>query len=46
MKMLANIHSGEILSEELLHPLGATAYRLSKDTNIPQTYCTKISLIF
>jgi antitoxin HigA-1 len=42
MERLANIHPGEILSEEFLRPLNITAYKLSKDTDIPQT---RISLI-
>lgn len=37
MEKLANIHPGEILHEEFLRPFGITAYRLSKDTDIPQT---------
>lgn len=37
MNKLNNIHPGEILKEEFLEPLGITAYRLSKDTFIPQT---------
>ena len=36
MKRLKNIHPGEILQKEFLNPLGVTAYRLSKDTGIPQ----------
>lgn len=36
MKRLRNIHPGEILLEEFLLPLGISAYRLSKDTGIPQ----------
>ena len=36
MKRLHNIHPGEVLSAEFLTPLGVTAYRLSKDTGIPQ----------
>jgi plasmid maintenance system antidote protein VapI len=36
MKRLKNIHSGEILLEEFLKPMGVSAYRLSKDTGIPQ----------
>jgi addiction module HigA family antidote len=36
MKRLRNIHPGEILLEEFLIPLGISAYRLSKDTQIPQ----------
>ncbi len=35
--MLKNIHPGEILKEEFLLPLEITAYRLSKETFIPQT---------
>ena len=34
---LPNIHPGEVLLEEFLKPMGITAYRLSKDTGIPQT---------
>ncbi|GEP52816.1 transcriptional regulator [Flavobacterium noncentrifugens] len=37
METLKNIHPGEILKEEFLVPLGITAYRLSKETFIPQT---------
>lgn len=36
MKKLKNIHPGEILKEEFLIPLGISAYRLSKDIDIPQ----------
>ena len=42
MKKLRNIHPGEILQEEFLIPLGITAYRLSKDTSIPQTRISAI----
>ncbi len=42
MEKLNNIHPGEILMEEFLIPLNITAYRLSKDIEIPQT---RISLI-
>jgi antitoxin HigA-1 len=42
MKKLENIHPGEILLEEFLKPLNISAYKLSKDTEIPQT---RISLI-
>ena len=42
MEKLANIHPGEILMEEFLIPLNITAYRLSKDLDIPQT---RLSLI-
>ena len=37
MKKLDNIHPGEVLQEEFLDPLKISAYRLSKDLNIPQT---------
>ncbi len=37
MKKMSNIHPGEILLEEFLKPMGLTAYRLSKETGIPQT---------
>jgi antitoxin HigA-1 len=37
MERLKNIHPGEILKEEFLEPLEITAYRLSKETFIPQT---------
>lgn len=42
MKRLRNIHPGEILSEEFLKPMQITAYRLSKDTGIPQTRISAI----
>lgn len=42
MDRLANVHPGEILIEEFLNPLGITAYRLSKDTDIPQTRISQI----
>jgi len=42
MKRLANIHPGEVLSEEFLAPLEITAYRLSKDLKIPQTRISEI----
>ena len=42
MKTLRNIHPGEILLEEFLIPLGISAYRLSKDTGIPQTRISAI----
>lgn len=37
MDTLRNIHPGEILKEEFLDPLGISAYKLSKETFIPQT---------
>jgi addiction module HigA family antidote len=42
MRKLKNIHPGEVLKEEFLEPLGITAYRLSKDTFIPQTRISEI----
>ncbi len=42
MERLANIHPGEILQEEFLKPLEVTAYRLSKDTELPQTRISQI----
>ena len=42
MKELANLHPGEVLNEEFLKPLGVSAYRLSKDLNIPQTRISEI----
>ena len=42
MERLVNIHPGEILIEEFLKPLEITAYRISKDTEIPQTRISQI----
>jgi antitoxin HigA-1 len=42
MENLKNIHPGEVLKEEFLEPLGITAYRLSKETFIPQTRVSEI----
>lgn len=42
MKKLENIHPGEILIEEFLKPMGITAYRLSRETEIPQTRLSQI----
>ena len=42
MNNLKNIHPGEVLLEEFLKPLEITAYRLSKDTFIPQTRISQI----
>lgn len=42
MSKLKNIHPGEVLKEEFLVPLEITAYRLSKDTFIPQTRISQI----
>ena len=42
METVKNIHPGEILKEEFLDPLAITAYRLSKETFIPQTRVSEI----
>ena len=42
MNKLANIHPGEVLLYEFLEPLEISAYRLSKDLNIPQTRVSQI----
>lgn len=42
MERLENIHPGEILNEEFLIPMNISAYRLSKDTEIPQTRISQI----
>ena len=42
MKKLANIHPGEIIDKEFLGPLNISAYRLSKEINLPQTRISEI----
>jgi addiction module HigA family antidote len=42
MGKLNNIHPGEILNEEFLIPLKISAYKLSKDLEIPQTRISQI----
>ncbi len=42
MERLGNIHPGEILKEEFLKPMQISAYRLSKDIDIPQTRISQI----
>jgi addiction module HigA family antidote len=42
MKKLANIHPGEIIDKEFLCPLNISAYRLSKEINLPQTRISEI----
>jgi len=42
MKSLKNIHPGEILQEEFLVSLDISAYRLAKDTFLPQTRISEI----
>lgn len=39
---LNNIHPGEVLLEEFLKPMGISAYRLAKETFIPQTRISAI----
>src|SRR5678815_3089982 len=39
---LKNIHPGEILLKEFLIPFEISAYKLSKDINIPQTRISAI----
>ena len=42
MAKLKNIHPGEVLKEEFLKELNISAYRLAKDTGIPQTRISEI----
>lgn len=42
MERIDNVHPGEVLLEEFLIPLDITAYRLSKDLEIPQTRVSEI----
>ena len=42
MERLLNIHPGEVLLEEFLIPMEISAYRLSKDIEIPQTRISQI----
>jgi len=42
MRKLKNIHPGEVLLEEFLTPLNLSAYRLAKDTFLPQTRISEI----
>ena len=42
MRKLKNIHPGEVLLEEFLNPLNLSAYRLAKDTLLPQTRISEI----
>jgi len=42
MEKLPNIHPGEILLEEFLKPMEVSAYRLAKETGIPQTRVSQI----
>lgn len=42
MEKLKNIHPGEILNEEFLIPMEISAYRLAKETFLPQTRISEI----
>jgi antitoxin HigA-1 len=42
MAKLKNIHPGEVLLEEFIIPFNITAYKLAKDTGIPQTRISEI----
>ncbi len=42
MKRLPNIHPGEILFEDFMLPFGLSAYRVAKDTGIPQSRISQI----
>lgn len=42
MEKLDNIHPGEVLNKEFLIPMEISAYRLAKDTFIPQTRISEI----
>lgn len=42
MKRLSNIHPGEVLLEEFLKPMKISAYKLSKDIDIPQNRTSEI----
>lgn len=42
MDKLANVHPGDVLKKEYLEPLGISAYRLAKDTGLPQTRISEI----
>lgn len=42
MKKLNNIHPGEILLEEFLIPMEISAYRMAKETFLPQNHISEI----
>ena len=42
MNRLKNIHPGEVLQQEFLLELNISAYRLAKETGIPQTRVSSI----
>jgi addiction module HigA family antidote len=41
-RSLSAVHPGEVLREEFLHPLGMTAYRLSKGIRVQQTRLSEV----
>lgn len=41
-KDIAPIHPGEILKEDFLDPMGVSAYRLAKETHVPEDRVSKI----
>lgn len=42
MRILSNVHPGEVLDEEFLKPMGISSYRLAKETKMPQTRVSQI----
>lgn len=42
MNRIPDVTPGEILKEEFLKPMGISAYRLAKDTNMPATRISEI----
>jgi len=42
MKTLKNPHPGDVLLEDFMKPLNLSAYRLSKETVMPQTRLSEI----
>ena len=42
MNRIPNIYPGEILLEDFLKPMGISAYKLAKETNINQTRISEI----
>ena len=41
-RRLKNVHPGEVLGEEFLHPLEVSAYRLAKEIGVPATRVSEI----
>lgn len=39
---LDNLHPGDVLKHEFWEPMGISAYRLAKETGIPQTRFSEI----